>query len=171
MPRAGCSCWNRRLFAALLAELARYAAPIQADASVVARLDCLLSFATQAVEKNYCRPDVNDSQMIDIREGRHPVIETLMKVGEQYVPNDIRLDDSSQQVIVITGPNMSGKSALLRQTALIVLMAQIGSYVPATEAHIGIVDKIFTRVGSLGQHFARRVDLHGRNARIGQHSE
>ncbi|MFR3488229.1 MAG: DNA mismatch repair protein MutS [Alistipes ihumii] len=121
---------------------------IQADASVVARLDCLLSFATQAVEKNYCRPDVNDSQTIDIREGRHPVIETLMKVGEQYVPNDIRLDDSSQQVIVITGPNMSGKSALLRQTALIVLMAQIGSYVPATEAHIGIVDKIFTRVGA-----------------------
>ena len=106
------------------------------------------SFATQAVEKNYCRPDVNDSQTIDIREGRHPVIETLMKVGEQYVPNDIRLDDSSQQVIVITGPNMSGKSALLRQTALIVLMAQIGSYVPATEAHIGIVDKIFTRVGA-----------------------
>ena len=91
---------------------------------------------------------MNDSQTIDIREGRHPVIETLMKVGEQYVPNDIRLDDSSQQVIVITGPNMSGKSALLRQTALIVLMAQIGSYVPATEAHIGIVDKIFTRVGA-----------------------
>ena len=139
---------EQELFAALLAELARYAAPIQADASVVARLDCLLSFATQAVEKNYCRPDVNDSQTIDIREGRHPVIETLMKVGEQYVPNDIRLDDSSQQVIVITGPNMSGKSALLRQTALIVLMAQIGSYVPATEAHIGIVDKIFTRVGA-----------------------
>ena len=139
---------EQELFAALLAELARYAAPIQADASVVARLDCLLSFATQAVERNYCRPDVNDSQTIDIREGRHPVIETLMKVGEQYVPNDIRLDDSSQQVIVITGPNMSGKSALLRQTALIVLMAQIGSYVPATEAHIGIVDKIFTRVGA-----------------------
>ena len=112
---------EQELFAALLAELARYAAPIQADASVVARLDCLLSFATQAVERNYCRPDVNDSQTIDIREGRHPVIETLMKVGEQYVPNDIRLDDSSQQVIVITGPNMSGKSALLRQTALIVL--------------------------------------------------
>ena len=139
---------EQELFAALLAAPARYAAPIHADASVVARLDCLLSFATQAVERNYCRTDVNDSQTIDIREGRHPVIETLMKVGEQYVPNDIRLDDSSQQVIVITGPNMSGKSALLRQTALIVLMAQIGSYVPATEAHIGIVDKIFTRVGA-----------------------
>ena len=137
-----------RHIAALLAELAQYTAQIQVNASAIARIDCLLSFASLAVERNYCRPDVNDSQTIDIREGRHPVIETLMKVGEQYVPNDIRLDDSSQQVIVITGPNMSGKSALLRQTALIVLMAQIGSYVPAAEAHIGIVDKIFTRVGA-----------------------
>lgn len=139
---------EQELFAALLAELAQYVGRIQADASVIARMDCLLGFASQAVEHNYCRPDVNDSQTIDIRAGRHPVIETLMKVGEEYIPNDVLLNDSSQQIIVITGPNMSGKSAILRQTALIVLMAQIGCYVPAGEAHIGVVDKIFTRVGA-----------------------
>ncbi|WP_300285440.1 DNA mismatch repair protein MutS [uncultured Alistipes sp.] len=139
---------EQELFAALLAELAQYVGRIQTDASVIARMDCLLGFASQAVERNYCRPDVNDSQTIDIRAGRHPVIETLMRVGEEYIPNDVLLDDSSQQIVVITGPNMSGKSAILRQTALIVLMAQIGSYVPAAEAHIGVVDKIFTRVGA-----------------------
>ena len=139
---------EQELFAALLAELAQYTAQIQVNASAIARIDCLLSFASLAVERNYCRPDVNDSSVLDIREGRHPVIETLMKVGEEYVPNDVLLDDSSQQIIIITGPNMSGKSALLRQTALIVLMAQMGCYVPAKEARIGIVDKIFTRVGA-----------------------
>ncbi len=139
---------EQELFAALLAELTQYVGRIQTDASVIARMDCLLGFASQAVARGYCRPEVNDSQTIDIREGRHPVIETLMKVGEEYVPNDVLLNDDSQQIIVITGPNMSGKSAILRQTALIVLMAQIGSYVPAREAHIGIVDKIFTRVGA-----------------------
>ena len=139
---------EQELFATLLNELSQYVARIQTDASIIARTDCLLAFAAQAVACHYCRPEVNDSQTIDIREGRHPVIETLMKVGEQYIPNDVLLDDSSQQIIVITGPNMSGKSAILRQTALIVLMAQIGSYVPAREARIGIVDKIFTRVGA-----------------------
>ena len=139
---------EQEIFSALLAELTRHTVRIQEDASIIARMDCLLSFAVQAVERKYCRPEVNDSQVLDIREGRHPVIETLMRVGEKYVPNDVRLDDSEQQIIIITGPNMSGKSALLRQTALIVLMAQMGSYVPADEAHIGLVDKIFTRVGA-----------------------
>ena len=132
----------------MLAELTRFVSPIQKDASLVARLDCLLAFAIQAVERRYCRPEVNDSQVIDIKDGRHPVIETLMRVGEEYIPNDVYLDDSSQQVMIITGPNMSGKSAILRQTALIVLMAQMGCFVPAKEAKIGVVDKIFTRVGA-----------------------
>ena len=136
------------LYNALLAELAQYTAQIQVNASVVGQIDCLLSFALQAMERNYVRPEVNDSTAIDIRDGRHPVIETLMKVGEEYIPNDVLLDEQDQQIIIITGPNMSGKSALLRQTALIVLMAQIGSYVPARSAKIGIVDKIFTRVGA-----------------------
>lgn len=139
---------EQEIFSALLAELTRHTVCIQENASIIARMDCLLSFAVQAVERKYCRPEVNDSQVLDIREGRHPVIETLMRVGEKYVPNDVRLDDSEQQIIIITGPNMSGKSALLRQTALIVLMAQMGSYVPADEAYIGLVDKIFTRVGA-----------------------
>ena len=139
---------EQEIYDKLLAELAESIAPIQVNASVIAQTDCLLSFAKQAVERNYCRPEVNDSTVIDIRDGRHPVIETLMAVGEEYVPNDVLLDEEKQQIIIITGPNMSGKSALLRQTALIVLMAQIGSYVPAREAKIGIVDKIFTRVGA-----------------------
>ena len=121
---------------------------VQRDAAAIARLDCLLSFAAIAVDRGYCRPVIDDSLILDIKAGRHPVIETLMPVGEQYVPNDIYLDDQTQQIVMITGPNMSGKSALLRQTALIVLMAQMGSYVPADAAHIGIVDKIFTRVGA-----------------------
>ncbi|MDD3107827.1 MAG: DNA mismatch repair protein MutS [Alistipes sp.] len=139
---------EQELFAALLQALSQFTAKIQGDAAQVAQLDCLLSFASLSLDQHYCRPEVNDSALLDIRQGRHPVIETLMKVGESYIPNDVRLDDSQQQIIIITGPNMSGKSALLRQTALIVLMAQIGSDVPATEAHIGIVDKIFTRVGA-----------------------
>lgn len=139
---------EQELYAALLGELAQYSAQIQTNASVVAQIDCLLSFAAQAVERDYCRPEVDESTVIDIKGGRHPVIETLMNVGEAYIPNDVYLDESDQQVIIITGPNMSGKSALLRQTALIVLMAQIGSYVPAKSARIGIVDKIFTRVGA-----------------------
>ena len=118
------------------------------DAHAVARVDCFLSFARIARERNYVRPELDDGARIDIEQGRHPVIETLMPVGEKYIPNDIRLDDEQQQIVMITGPNMSGKSALLRQTALIILMAQMGSFVPARKAHIGVVDKIFTRVGA-----------------------
>ena len=114
----------------------------------MARVDCFLSFARIARERNYVRPELDDGARIDIEQGRHPVIETLMPVGEKYIPNDIRLDDEEQQIVMITGPNMSGKSALLRQTALIILMAQMGSFVPARRAHIGVVDKIFTRVGA-----------------------
>ena len=139
---------EQEIYSALLSELTEFTAPIQINASIIAQIDCLLSFAKQAIERHYCRPDINDSTVLDIKEGRHPVIETMMKVGEQYIPNDVYLDEETQQIIIITGPNMSGKSALLRQTALIVLMAQMGSYVPAKEAHIGIVDKIFTRVGA-----------------------
>jgi DNA mismatch repair protein MutS len=114
----------------------------------VARIDCLQSFARIARERNYVRPTLDDGTRIEIRQGRHPVIETLMPVGEEYIPNDLLLDDKEQQIVMITGPNMSGKSALLRQTALIILMAQMGSFVPAKAAHIGVVDKIFTRVGA-----------------------
>ena len=132
----------------LLAELSAYICQIQANASIVARLDCLQSFARIAVERNYNRPTISERNVIDIKEGRHPVIETVLPIGEAYVPNSVYLDDEMQQIMMITGPNMSGKSALLRQTALIVLMAQIGCYVPALSAEIGIVDKIFTRVGA-----------------------
>ena len=114
----------------------------------MARIDCLQSFARIARERNYVRPTLDDGTRIEIRQGRHPVIETLMPVGEEYIPNDLLLDDKEQQIVMITGPNMSGKSALLRQTALIILMAQMGSFVPAKAAHIGVVDKIFTRVGA-----------------------
>ncbi len=121
---------------------------LQHDAHIVAQTDCLHSFATMALERGYTRPTLDDGSRIDIKSGRHPVIETLMPVGESYIPNDILLDNDEQQIIMITGPNMSGKSALLRQTALIILMAQMGSFVPVKSAHIGIVDKIFTRVGA-----------------------
>jgi DNA mismatch repair protein MutS len=114
----------------------------------LAQLDCLLSFATVAKANRYIKPEVNDSLIIDIKAGRHPVIEKQLPIGESYVPNDIYLDSEKQQILIITGPNMAGKSALLRQTALIVLLAQIGSFVPADHASIGIVDKIFTRVGA-----------------------
>ncbi|MBP3356482.1 MAG: DNA mismatch repair protein MutS [Rikenellaceae bacterium] len=137
-----------RIFAELIEFLTGHLKRLQTDAAAIARLDCLLSFARLARERRYCRPVLNDGKAIEIRQGRHPVIETLMPVGEEYVPNDISLDADRQQIVMITGPNMSGKSALLRQTALIVLMAQIGCYVPAASAEIGIVDKIFTRVGA-----------------------
>ena len=136
------------IYNALVAFISQHLAALQRDAHIVARIDCLQSFAAIARERRYVRPVVDDSTVIDIKDGRHPVIETLMPIGEEYVPNDVQLDNDDQQIIIITGPNMSGKSALLRQTALIVLMAQMGSFVPARAAHIGIVDKIFTRVGA-----------------------
>ena len=137
-----------RLFANLVAAVADYIAAIQLDASLVARLDCLLSFTRAAIENHYNRPEINDSLDIDITEGRHPVIEKELPLGEPYISNSIHLGNDDTQIMMITGPNMAGKSALLRQTALIVLMAQIGCFVPADAAQIGIVDKIFTRVGA-----------------------
>ena len=137
-----------RLYNELMLALLEYVPAMQTDANVAAQLDCLLSFAVIAQENKYVCPDVNDSLVIDIRQGRHPVIEQQMPMGEQYIANDVLLDNNGQQIIIITGPNMAGKSALLRQTALIVLMAQMGSFVPAESAGIGIVDKIFTRVGA-----------------------
>lgn len=137
-----------RLFAELVEETARYVTPLQKDAAAISLLDCLQSLATVARERCYVRPVVDDSLAIDITEGRHPVIETLMPPGEEYVSNNVQLDTKQQQIIIVTGPNMAGKSALLRQTALITLLAQMGSFVPAASAHIGVVDKIFTRVGA-----------------------
>lgn len=139
---------EQRIYAELLASICNSLQPMLHDAAIVARIDCLQSFARLAVERRYVRPTLDDGTRIDIRQGRHPVIETLMPVGEEYIPNDVLLDDKQQQIMMITGPNMSGKSALLRQTALIILMAQMGSFVPAASAHIGVVDKIFTRVGA-----------------------
>ena len=121
---------------------------IQKNCRIISRLDVLSGFADLAVSNRYCRPKMNSSKIIDIKQGRHPVIETMMQAGEEFVPNDIYLDNEKQQVIILTGPNMAGKSALLRQTALIVLMAQVGSFVPASDAVIGYCDKIFTRVGA-----------------------
>jgi DNA mismatch repair protein MutS len=137
-----------QLFTDLVHAMADYILPVQRDAALVAQLDCLLSFAEQAATHNYCKPNVTETRIIDIKQGRHPVIEQLLPVGESYVANDILLDPDKQQIIIITGPNMAGKSALLRQTALITLMAQTGSFVPAASADIGYVDKIFTRVGA-----------------------
>ncbi len=139
---------EERLFNELVAAVAEYVEPIQVNANVMARIDCLLCFATIAKQYHYVRPRVNDSYILDIKGGRHPVIEQRLPPGEEYVPNDVFLDNETQQFIIITGPNMSGKSALLRQTGLIVLMAQMGSFVPAEDASIGIVDKIFPRVGA-----------------------
>jgi DNA mismatch repair protein MutS len=139
---------EQQLYSRLMAAVTEYVQPVQYNAQQVARLDCLQSFAEVALKNNYCRPELNDSDTIHILEGRHPVIETQMQPGEQYVSNDVSLDRDHQQIVIITGPNMSGKSALLRQTALIVLMAQMGCYCPAKQASIGIVDKIFTRVGA-----------------------
>ena len=137
-----------QLYAQLVAFIAQYIVPLQRNAQAIAYTDCLQSLARIATERRYVRPVVDDSDVIDITDGRHPVIETFMAIGEEYVPNSVKLDTTEQQIIVITGPNMSGKSALLRQTALIVLMAQMGSFVPSKAARIGVVDKIFTRVGA-----------------------
>ncbi len=137
-----------RLYAALLADVAKYIKPIQLNAQLVAQLDVLLNFATVAEKNHYVRPEIDLGHTIDIKGGRHPVIEQNLPIGEDYITNDVFLDGETQQVIIITGPNMAGKSALLRQTGLIVLMAQMGCFVPAKEARIGLVDKIFTRVGA-----------------------
>ncbi|RQP08201.1 MAG: DNA mismatch repair protein MutS, partial [Parapedobacter sp.] len=137
-----------RLYAELLAAVAAYIKPVQTDAQLIARLDVLLNFALIAEKNHYVRPEINNGKAIDIKGGRHPVIEQNLPIGEDYITNDVFLDNDSQQIIIITGPNMAGKSALLRQTGLIVLMAQMGSFVPAKEACIGLIDKIFTRVGA-----------------------
>ena len=139
---------EQQLYQELVASLVDYVTSIQLNASLIAQLDCLLAFAELAKKNRYCKPIVSDSDLIDIKEGRHPVIEQMLPLGEAYVSNDVKIGTDEQQIMIITGPNMSGKSALLRQTALIVLMAQMGSYVPAAEANIGAVDKIFTRVGA-----------------------
>ncbi len=136
------------LFTELLSQIGEYIEPIQLNASLIAQLDCLLSFAGNAQKYQYCKPEIDDSYIIDIKQGRHPVIEQQLPLEERYIANDVYLDNLSQQIIIITGPNMSGKSALLRQTALIVLLAQCGSFVPAQSASIGIIDKLFTRVGA-----------------------
>ena len=137
-----------QIYAELVAKIQANISMIQKNCRILARLDVLCGFADLAVSNRYCRPKMNDGRIVDIRQGRHPVIETMMQAGEEFVPNDIYLDNEKQQVIILTGPNMAGKSALLRQTALIVLMAQVGSFVPAAEASIGYCDKIFTRVGA-----------------------
>ena len=137
-----------QIYAELVSRIQASISMIQKNCRILARLDVLSGFADLAVSNNYCRPKMNDSKVIDIRQGRHPVIETMMQAGEEFVPNDIYLDNEKQQIIILTGPNMAGKSALLRQTALIVLMAQVGCYVPAAEATLGYCDKIFTRVGA-----------------------
>ncbi len=137
-----------RLFQDLVVGMSDYIQPIQHNATVIARLDCLFSFSQVAIENKYNRPEINDGLVLDIKNGRHPVIEKRLALGEEYIANDVLLDNNSQQIIMITGPNMSGKSAILRQTALIVLMAQMGCFVPADAAKIGLVDKIFTRVGA-----------------------
>ncbi len=136
------------IFEQLVLTISDYIQPIQHDANLIARLDCLLSFAKSAEKYHYCRPEINDSLIIDIKEGRHPVIEQQLELGESYVPNDVYLDSEDQQILMITGPNMAGKSAVLRQTALICLLAQMGSFVPAASAKIGLLDKVFTRVGA-----------------------
>lgn len=137
-----------KLFQDLVYNMADYIHPIQHNANVIARLDCLFSFSQIAFENNYKRPEINDGFVLDIKNGRHPVIEKRLPIGEEYIPNDVYLDSTDQQIIMITGPNMSGKSAILRQTALIVLMAQMGCFVPADSAKIGLIDKVFTRVGA-----------------------
>ena len=137
-----------RLFSELVLSLVDYITAIQLDSNLIAQLDCLLSFTKVSAENKYVRPDVTDTDVLDIKQGRHPVIEKQLPIGESYIANDVYLDNGTQQIIIITGPNMSGKSALLRQTAIITLMAQIGCFVPVESAKIGVVDKIFTRVGA-----------------------
>jgi DNA mismatch repair protein MutS len=137
-----------RIFNHLINEAEEYVNQVQQNAKLIARLDCLSSLAHTAIQNNYCRPEINEGFTLEIKEGRHPVIEKQLPMGESYIANDLNLDSNSNQIIIITGPNMAGKSAILRQTALIVLLAQIGSFVPASSAQIGLVDKIFTRVGA-----------------------
>ncbi len=139
---------EQEIYMALIQNVAKYIETIQLNAGIIAQIDCLLSFAIVSVANNYIRPEVNDSMALDIKNGRHPVIETEMAPGEKYIGNDVFLDNEKQQIIIITGPNMAGKSALLRQTALIVLMAQMGCFVPADAVTMGVVDKVFTRVGA-----------------------
>jgi DNA mismatch repair protein MutS len=139
---------EQHLFAELVQHIIQFVQPIQQNAQTVAQIDCLLSFAILAIANNYVRPIIDESTEIEIKNGRHPVIEKQLPIGEEYIANDLVLNRNQQQIIMITGPNMSGKSAILRQTALIVLLAQMGSYVPAQNARIGVVDKIFTRVGA-----------------------
>lgn len=139
---------EQKYFLALVQDASEYVTHIQQNARILATVDCLLSFAGVAKANHYCKPKISDTDSLEIKDGRHPVIEKQLPVGEEYVPNDIYLDNENQQIIIITGPNMAGKSALLRQTALIVLMAQMGSFVPASYARIGIIDKVFTRVGA-----------------------
>lgn len=139
---------EEQLFEQLVLDISDYIQPIQHNGSLIGRIDCLISFSKIAEHHQYCRPKLNDSYLIDIKNGRHPVIEQQLEIGESYVPNDVYLDNETQQVLMITGPNMAGKSALLRQTALICLMAQMGSFVPAAQAELGLIDKVFTRVGA-----------------------
>jgi DNA mismatch repair protein MutS len=139
---------ENELFQALVLNIADYVQPIQHNANLIAQLDCLMAFAKIALKNEYCRPTITEDGRINIKEGRHPVIEQQLPLGESYIPNDVYLDNEEQQILMITGPNMAGKSALLRQTALICLMGQMGSFVPAKSASIGIVDKVFTRVGA-----------------------
>ena len=139
---------EKELFDNLLYEIADFTVIIQQNAHLLARLDCLISFAETARDNNYVKPEIDQSLILDIKGGRHPVIEKNLPIGESYIPNDVYLDNDTQQIIILTGPNMSGKSAILRQTALIALMAQMGSFVPASSARIGLIDKIFTRVGA-----------------------
>ncbi len=136
------------IYNALLQEAIHYIRSLQTDAKILAAIDVLISFAEVSIDNHYCRPEINDSDIIDIREGRHPVIEKQLPPGEEYISNNIYLDNKKQQIIIITGPNMAGKSALLRQTALIMILAQAGCFVPAQAAILGYVDKIFTRVGA-----------------------
>jgi len=137
-----------RLFQELVLEMANYITPIQVNAQILGRLDCLFSFSVIAKKYNYCKPEINEGLSLDIKNGRHPVIEQSLEIGEKYIANDIHLNQEKQQIMMITGPNMSGKSALIRQTALIVIMGQMGCFVPAEKAHLGLVDKVFTRVGA-----------------------
>ena len=139
---------EQSIYQDLIHEISEYIQPIQQNASVIAVCDCLIAFASLALSNKYVRPDIDDGLIIDIKEGRHPVIEKCLPLGEEYIPNDVFLSNKNQQIMILTGPNMSGKSAILRQTALIVLMAQLGSFIPAQSARIGLVDKIFTRVGA-----------------------
>ena len=150
-----------KLYNELVCELAEFIPAIQINATQIACLDCLLSFANVARANKYIRPNVVDDDVLDIRQGRHPVIEKQLPPGEKYIANDVYLDTEEQQIIIITGPNMAGKSALLRQTALITLMAQIGCFVPAESAHIGLVDKIFTRVGASDNISVGESNVHG----------